>query len=90
MEKRVVFIVLNYMNEEDTVECIDSIKGNMDTDSFHIVLVDNFSPDGSGAKLYERYKNDDYVTVLQNSENKGASEGWNYGIRYIVFERLCT
>lgn len=77
-----VFVILNYMNAEDTFECVDSIFKNIDTNSFHIVLVDNNSPDNSGKELNEKYKGNKQITVLLNPENKGNSEGWNYGIRY--------
>ena len=79
---KAVFVVLNYMNYDDTTECIESICENIDTDRFHIVLVDNNSPDGSGKKLAERFTRHKDVTVLLNPDNKGNSEGWNYGIRY--------
>ena len=82
IKKDVVFVVLNYMNKDDTVECINSIITNIDTDSFHIVCVDNNSPNDSGQQLQSEYKNNAYVTVLLNNENKGYSEGCNYGIRY--------
>ena len=79
---KVVFVVLNYMNYDDTTECIESICENIDTDRFHIVLVDNNSPDGSGKQLAERFSAHKDVTVLLNPDNKGNSEGWNYGICY--------
>lgn len=91
---KVVFVVLNYMNYEDTAECVESICKNVDTDRFHIVLVDNNSPDGSGKQLAGAYKNHKDVTVLLNPDNKGNSEGWNYGIRYakenFTFDFLAT
>ena len=84
MEKRnLIFVVLNYMNDEDTVECVDSIVENIDTDSYQIIIVDNNSPDGSGKRLQEHYQGkNEHIVVLLNPENKGNSEGWNYGIRY--------
>ncbi len=79
---KVVFVVLNYMNYDDTAECVDSICENIDTDRFHIVIVDNNSPDGSGRQLKKRFTGNKYVTVLLNDENEGVSKGWNNGICY--------
>ncbi len=52
------------------------------TDMYKIVIVDNASPDKSGALLKEHYKNDDHVEVLLNQENLGFARGNNVGFRY--------
>ena len=40
------------------------LRKKVDTDMYKIVIVDNASPDKSGALLKEHYKNDDHVEVL--------------------------
>ena len=60
---------------------MDSIEKKIDTDMYKIVIVDNASPDKSGALLKEHYKNDDHVEVLLNQENLGFARGNNVGFR---------
>lgn len=79
----IVFVVLNYNIFDETINCIDSIKKNIDTDKFHVVLVDNISPKNVGIKLEEYYRNDECVTVILNNENIGFAKGNNVGIAYV-------
>ena len=74
------FVILHYRAIYYTrkcVECIKSLEG-----SKHIIIVDNASPDGTGAALKAEYKGDKEVTVLLNKENSGFARGNNYGVRY--------
>lgn len=78
----IVFVILHYIATEETIECINYIRKNVDTTNFHIVIVDNASPNDSGKLLKERFKFDGKVTVLINEENLGFSRGNNIGFRY--------
>lgn len=74
------FVILHYRAVDYTrkcVECIKSLEGVK-----HIIIVDNASPDGSGAMLKAEYKGDKEVTVLLNKENSGFARGNNFGVRY--------
>jgi len=48
---------------------------------YHIYIVDNSSPDGSGAQLGKHYENDKDVSVLCSKSNEGYSAGNNIGIK---------
>ncbi len=37
----IVFVILNYNIVKETLDCIDSIEHNLDTDKFQIIVVDN-------------------------------------------------
>lgn len=78
----IVFIVLHYMVIEETKKCIEYIERNIDTPDYHVVLVDNASPNGSGKILQEYFVEDTYVTVILNKSNLGFAKGNNIGFRY--------
>ena len=80
--KKIVFVILHYNCPEVTLECISSIKRTADYDNYHMVVVDNHSPDASGLSLKKRYKTDKKVTVIMNRENLGYAKGNNIGYSY--------
>lgn len=82
-ELQLAVVILHYLNTEDTKECVASFAENLDTQAYHLVVVDNASPDGSGAELEAFYAADQRVTVLRNEKNLGFSAGNNAGIEYI-------
>ena len=71
------FVVLHYLAEEMTVQCAEALLGLYGDK--HIVLVDNASPNGSGARLAARYKDNPTVSVLQSQRNGGFARGNNMG-----------
>lgn len=78
----IAFVCLTYNIVSETKDCITSIKKNIDTDSYHIIVVDNNSPNGAGRTLQEIYEGDVNVTVLINDNNEGFARGNNLGIKY--------
>lgn len=78
----IIFVVLHYNVINETNNCVESIKKNIDRSSFHIVIVDNASPNGSGKLLEEKYKNDRFVSVIIGKKNLGFAKGNNIGIQY--------
>lgn len=76
-------IVLNYNNFKKTFECVDSILNNTNTE-YRIYLVDNKSSNNSYEELYNRYKNEKSVIVLETQENGGYARGNNFGIRRAI------
>ena len=76
-------VILHYNNINDTKECIDSIKRNIDTELYRIIIVDNKSPNDSGLLLEKQYRSEDKIVVLLNEKNKGFSAGLNVGINYL-------
>ncbi|MBS6677517.1 MAG: glycosyltransferase family 2 protein [Clostridiales bacterium] len=76
------FVILHYNTLKETVTCVNSIKQNIDTDDYNIIVVDNGSPNFTGKKLHVIYQNDSYVTVLLLERNLGFAKGNNIGINY--------
>jgi len=66
-----------YGGEDVTAECIESLL-RQDYPSVTILLVDNASPDGAGARMRERYPQ---IRHLDTGANLGYTGGNNRGIR---------
>lgn len=81
MEK-LALIILNYNSIEDCITCVEQLKSFKG--KFHIVIVDNNSPDGSFKNLREKYGAETYIDVIQTGSNRGYSSGNNYGIKYAI------
>ncbi|NCE77811.1 glycosyltransferase family 2 protein [Turicibacter sp. TS3] len=79
---KTVFVILHYLALDDTLECIDSIKKNIDYKNYEIVVVDNASPNGSGEKLSTIFMNQKNIHILKNSENEGFAKGNNFGYKF--------
>lgn len=78
---RLAVIILNYNCAELTMKCANQLK-TFD-ESFHIVMVDNHSPDNSFDLLRQEYEGTG-ITVLDTGCNRGYSSGNNYGIQYAI------
>ncbi|WP_067277479.1 glycosyltransferase [Mitsuaria sp. 7] len=73
------FVVLNYVNHDETVRCVDSILAL--PGEAPVVVVDNASPNGAFDVLARHFAGHPRVTVLQSGRNGGYSSGNNVGIR---------
>jgi GT2 family glycosyltransferase len=74
----VVVVVLNWCGEEDTAACLESLYAS-DYPRLTVLLVDNGSPDGSGARLHRRFPD---LPYLQTGENLGYTGGNNRAIEW--------
>ena len=84
MSHSLAIIVLVYNSADDARICVDRLV-SFGRD-WHIVVVDNQSPDGSFGILSEAYAGMPNVDVVQTGENRGYSAGNNFGIRYAMRE----
>ncbi len=73
---RTGIVVVNWKGYADTRECILSLRAAERAD---VLLVDNGSPDGSGARLRDEFPD---IPVILNERNLGFAGGNNVGIRY--------
>lgn len=76
------FIILNYIAYEETIKCIAAIHKITKDYTYHIVVVDNGSPNDSYKILIERFIKDNTVTILNIDENQGFARGNNVGYRW--------
>lgn len=77
----VCFVVLHYLNTEDTLECVESILKLEQQVLIRIVIVDNGSPDGSGKILRNKFCDEGRIHVLLRENNDGFSKGNNAGVK---------
>lgn len=77
-----VFLILNYLAYKDTIECVDSIRENIDFPDKKIVIVDNGSKNNSYAILKDYFCNDNNIILLHSKTNEGFARGNNIGFKY--------
>lgn len=77
----IAFVILHYVAADMTRKCVKKIQGLKGEK--HIVIVDNASPNGTGAELKEEYAADSEVTVILNTENAGFARGNNLGVQWV-------
>ncbi len=70
------FVILSFNTLGYIRQCLDSIKATIPLDSCQIVVVDNASTDGS----VEYLRSLDWITLVENKENRGFPGGCNDGI----------
>ena len=80
MRPRTAVIVLNWQKAVETIALIDALK-QVTLPDVEIVVVDNASPDGSGAAIARARPG---VTHLQSGANLGYAGGNNVGIRHAL------
>ncbi len=76
------FVILHYKTQEDTFDCIESIKELSSTEKVSIVVVDNASNNGSFEEIQNRYGSDPSVILIHNEKNLGFAQGNNIGYAY--------
>ena len=81
------FEVLHYQTIDDTIVCVSSIEKYVKSPV--ITIVDNASPNGSGKRLAELYKNHNNVKVILSEENLGFAKGNNIGYEYLKVNYNC-
>lgn len=80
MTPHVVAIVLNWCNEAESADCVESLLAS-DYEQLTVLITDNGSPDGSGDKLHARFPE---VPYLQTGSNLGYAAGNNRGIDWAL------
>lgn len=73
----VVVLILNYCSMDDTVGCAATVRVSKYS-RFRLLVIDNASPDGSGACLARQFPEEEF---LQLPRNTGYAGGNNEGIR---------
>ena len=80
-------IIVNWNTKDLLHQCIESIKAHTKKISHEIIVVDNFSSDGSADMVEANFPD---VTIIKNRENKGFGRANNQGLaqaggKYILF-----
>lgn len=80
---KVGFIILHYNDIETTKKCIDSIQCLEQIQDSKILIVDNHSPNNSGAELKKQYAGIENIEILLLEDNYGYSRANNIGYAYL-------
>lgn len=86
---RFSFVILHYLAYESTCACVDSIMQAYAQSSempYHIIIVDNASPNDSYQRLLLRYKQNPNIHFIHSADNVGFAKGNNLGYLYAVNE----
>ena len=75
------FVILHYMAFDETIPCVESVR-RIAREGDVIVVVDNASPNGTGADLVLEYADSPDVDVLLLEKNIGFARGNNAGYAY--------
>ncbi len=78
--ENLAIVILNYLNYQDTIECVDSIL-QMEYDINGIVVIDNGSANESFEVLKEKYRDNSRIIVESTGKNLGFAKGNNFGIK---------
>lgn len=81
---RVGVVILNYLNYNDTIECVESLMSDTYGDK-EVIIVDNGSSNESWEVLFDRYNGEESIYLIQSDKNEGFARGNNIGI---VFARI--
>ena len=72
-------IIVNYCTAGLVAAAVESVVHLTQGVSYEVLIVDNASPDGSGAELQTRYAADEKVKVIQSEVNLGFGGANNLG-----------
>lgn len=81
------FIIVNWNTKDFLSRCLESIKPETKKISCEIIVVDNFSSDGSPEMMEKKFPE---VTLIKNRKNEGYGRANNQGLakargKYILF-----
>lgn len=79
---RYCFVILHYMARGVTRCCLDTLLRVLPGTESSIIVVDNGSPDGSGAELQKEYSDNPKVSFVLLKENIGFARGNNEGYKF--------
>lgn len=78
-----VFVILHYQAFTETVSEVNHIINDVYGQK-RVVVVDNASPNGSGARLEKLFSDNKKVDIILNGCNSGYAEGNNLGIKFAL------
>jgi GT2 family glycosyltransferase len=76
LKPRVIAVILNYRRSSETIDCVNSLLQS-GYSNLEVLIVDNFSGDGSEEKFRERYP---AMKIIQTGRNLGFTGGVNAGL----------
>ncbi|SFT77825.1 hypothetical protein SAMN04489724_2169 [Algoriphagus locisalis] len=81
----VAVVLINWKNYADSKKCLISLQA-CSYPNFKVVMIDNFSEDGSGERLQHEFG--EFAHFIFTDKNLGFSGGNNVGFRYALQEKF--
>lgn len=78
----ICFVILHYMDDQTTIECVNSILDTTKIENYKIIVVDNASKNGSYERMREYFGENSKIDWIKNEKNYGFSIGNNIGYRH--------
>lgn len=85
---KIGYVVLHYQTLEETQNCVASIVNILAPEDC-IIIVDNCSPNKTGERLKELYKDNKQIEVIVSEHNLGFAKGNNLGFYSAKYEHKC-
>lgn len=86
MNKRICAVIVNYKTPDLTIDCIQTLRKQLNRQEDHIIVIDNKSG-GNDVEIIKNNLNhsglNNWITVIEAPENNGFSYGNNIGIRAV-------
>lgn len=79
---KICFVILHYLTDDDTIECINSILKMKHLENVNIVVIDNASNNGSIEKVIKYFNNKNNIYFIKNKSNLGFAKGNNKGYEF--------
>lgn len=79
----VYIVLLNYQGADDTLACLASLESYLVYRPYHVIVVDNASPDDSVARLKQAQEKIDFELIV-SPDNRGFSAGNNLAIQTVL------
>lgn len=76
-------VILHYKTYQDTIKCATSFIENLENINYKIVVVDNYSNDGSFEILQNHFQGNNNVYTISTKYNMGFAKGNNYGNSFL-------
>lgn len=76
----VTVVCLCFNHKKFVLECLESIENQTYT-NIELIVVDDFSQDGSVALIAEYLSNKPHITFLRNNQNLGSTKSFNQALR---------
>jgi len=77
---KVSIIVVNWNDGEKIIRCLESIK-ELDYPSYEVIIIDNFSTDGSKEKIKKKFLKYKNFQMIENKKNLGCVKAINQGFK---------
>ncbi len=83
MSNKIGIVILNYLNFEDTIDCLKSLK-KQTTKNFEVVIVDNGSNNESVKNIEDEIGSIENFHLVKSINNLGYAKGNNLGIKFLI------